>query len=450
MISPREGPGVVDPMPPPLPVRSVFDLSLVDGGLPLAISVAGLVAAVFLGWPRGRLWYRSAGLVVAVATLLPVVAAVVLNVLWRLTPDVLPARLFVWSGVALAAVLAGAVAARRGGWVTRLLVVPAVLLVLVTSGVKVNAIYGYYPTPRPLLGLADPNALDPARVPHRTGTAVAPARWVPPPDLPARGAVLELPISAPVSGFAARPAVVYLPPAALVVGAPRLPVLILVAGQPGSPRDWLTAGRLAAVLDVFAAAHRGLAPIVVVPDATGGTFANPLCVDSSRGAVETYLRRDVPDWIRARFDVHPDPRHWTIGGFSYGGTCALQLAVRAPEVYPAFLDVGGQDEPSLGTRAETVTALFGGDDARFRAVNPADLLRTHRYDGVSGTVVVGSAEGDDVGRAARLVDLARSSGMQVRHLVLPGGHSWAVATAALQLTLPDIAARTNLHPATPR
>lgn len=32
MISPREGPGVADPMPPPLPVLSVLDLSLVDGG----------------------------------------------------------------------------------------------------------------------------------------------------------------------------------------------------------------------------------------------------------------------------------------------------------------------------------------------------------------------------------------------------------------------------------
>ncbi|OLM08614.1 putative esterase [Pseudonocardia sp. Ae505_Ps2] len=434
----------VAPMPPPLPVRSVLDLSLVAGGLPLAISIAGAAAAVFLAWPRGRRWLRPAVLVVAVAVLLPAVAALVLNVLWRPTPDVLPARLFVWSGVAIAAVLAGVVAARRGGRDTRLLVVPAVVLVLATSGVKVNAIYGYYPTPRPLLGLADPNALDPARVPHRTGTAVAPVRWVAPPDLPDRGAVLDLPVPAPVSGFAARPALVYLPPAALVPGAPRLPVLVLVAGQPGAPRDWLTAGRLAAVLDVFAAARRGLAPIVVVPDATGSTFANPLCVDSPRGAVETYLRRDVPDWIRARFDVESDPRHWTIGGFSYGGTCALQLAVRAPEVYPAFLDIGGQDEPSLGTRDQTVRALFGGDDARFRAVNPADLLRARRYDGVSGTVVVGSEEGDDVAKSARLVDLARSSGMQVRHLVLPGGHSWAVATAALQLALPDIAARTGL------
>ncbi|OLL89706.1 hypothetical protein Ae331Ps2_6041c [Pseudonocardia sp. Ae331_Ps2] len=63
---------------------------------------------------------------------------------------------------------------------------------------------------------------------------------------------------------------------------------------------------------------------------------------------------------------------------------------------------------------------------------------------MSGTVVVGSEEGDDVAKSARLVDLARSSGMQVRHLVLPGGHSWAVATAALQLALPDIAARTGL------
>ncbi|MBN9792746.1 MULTISPECIES: alpha/beta hydrolase family protein [unclassified Pseudonocardia] len=436
--------------PPPVPATTPLDLSLVAGTLPLVISVAGVLAAAFLLWPRGPRWWRPALLAVVVAAALPALAAFVLNDLWRPIPDQLPARLFVWSGVALAALLGGVLVLRRGGRAARLLVVPAVLLVLATSGVKVNAIYGYYPTPRQLLGLPEANALDPARIPPRAGGAVTAARWVPPADLPAHGGVARMAIPGTVSRFPARPGVVYLPPAALVRGGPRLPVLVLVAGAPGGPADWLTAGRLAAVLDEFAAAHRGLAPVVVVPDATGGTFDNPLCMDSRRGAAETYLRRDVPDWIRRTFDVDPDPRSWTIGGFSYGGTCALQLAVRAPEVYPAFLDVGGQDQPSLGTREETVGALFGGDDAAFRAADPQELLRTRRYDGVSGTVVVGADEGGDVERARRLAELARTSGMDVRYLVLPGGHSWAVATAALQLALPGVAARGGLVPGPPR
>ena len=37
----------------------------------------------------------------------------------------------------------------------------------------------------------------------------------------------------------------------------------MIGGQPGGPRDWLDAGKLASRLDAFAAAHRGLAPVVV-------------------------------------------------------------------------------------------------------------------------------------------------------------------------------------------
>ena len=47
-------------------------------------------------------------------------------------------------------------------------------------------------------------------------------------------------------------------------------MLILLTGQPGSPQDWPSAGRLAHLMNAFVAAHLGPAVIVVVPDATGG------------------------------------------------------------------------------------------------------------------------------------------------------------------------------------
>ncbi|MGI5127812.1 alpha/beta hydrolase [Pseudonocardia sp. CA-107938] len=430
-------------------MTSLLDLPLLAGGLPLAISLAGLAAAVLLAWPRDRRWWRrEVPLVVGVAVAVAGAAALLLNVVWRPFPDTLPARLFVWSGVAVAAVLACALHLARRGRLFRLLVVPAAVLVLATCGVKINAIYGYYPTPREVLGISAANAVDLAKVPRPASQVVDLPGWRPPADLPQRGGVTEVPIPGTVSGFPARPGIVYLPPAALIAGGPRLPVLVLIAGAPGGPRDWLTAGRLADVMDRFAAAHRGIAPVVVVPDATGERFANPLCMDSRRGNAETYLRRDVPDWIKHTLNVDPDPGRWAIAGFSYGGTCALQLAVRAPEVYLTFLDVGGQDEPSIGTREQTVRELFGGDAARFRAVNPLDLLATRRYDGVSGTVVVGSDEGADVPRAQRLTEIATAAGMRIRYLVLPGGHSWTVATAGLQLALPDIAGRAGIPPST--
>ncbi|MFC8936215.1 alpha/beta hydrolase-fold protein [Rhodococcus sp. NPDC057135] len=38
--------------------------------------------------------------------------------------------------------------------------------------------------------------------------------------------------------------------------------------------------------------------------------------------------------MQANLQVNPDPRAWAIGGLSYGGTCALQLATNYPQIFP--------------------------------------------------------------------------------------------------------------------
>ena len=125
------------------------------------------------------------------------------------------------------------------------------------------------------------------------------------------------------SQFSARPANIYLPPAALSEKPPALPVFVLLAGQPGSPDRLFTAGSIPAMMDAYAAQHDGLAPVVVSPDQNGSSFHNSLCVDSPvYGKAETYLSRDVPAWIRANLPVASQPRLWAIGGFSQGGTCS--------------------------------------------------------------------------------------------------------------------------------
>ena len=85
-------------------------------------------------------------------------------------------------------------------------------------------------------------------------------------------------------------------------------------------------------------------------------------MDSSLGQVDTYLSQDVPAAIKSQLRVDPDPKHWVFGGFSYGGTCALQMATNHPEEFPNFIDISGEREPTLGTHAQTVNTAFGGDE----------------------------------------------------------------------------------------
>jgi S-formylglutathione hydrolase FrmB len=430
-----------------LSASTLLDAPLIAGPLPTAISAVGAAGAVYILARRGvRWWTRAVPIGLLVGVSVAGLAAVVVAV-FRPFPDLLPVRMLIWTGVAAAgSSLAWAnMRARRR---RQVLAVLALLAVLATSGVKANAFYGYRPTLAAALGLPAANEIDLSSLPRTEQPLVAPtgmptaAAWHRPPDMPTTGKISKVQIPGRTSGFPARPAWIYLAPAYLSSSRPRLPVLVLIAGQPGGPEDWLLAGRLAEVADRFAAAHDGLAPVIIMPDATGSSFGNPMCLDSRLGQAESYLATDVPGWAAANLQVDPEQR--AIGGFSFGGTCALQLAVRRPDVYPTFLDISGQAEPTLGDHAHTVRAAFGGDEDAFRRVNPLDELRRATYPRCAGVFDVGRDDPDFRAQAKEMVRAARAAGMAASLAELPGAHSWSMASEALSRALPWISARTGL------
>ncbi|MCE0763715.1 esterase family protein [Pseudonocardia kujensis] len=424
----------------------LLDAPLIAGPLPTTVTVVGAVAGVALLVGRGRRWWLWSVPVAAMAGAVAVGLVLLVMAVFRPFPDPLPPRVLVWIGVVVAAFALAAPTLRRRWWRAGTAVLAA-LLVLATGAIKVNAVYGYRPTLNAALGLPFSNQVDLADVPAAPLLAASPAgplasAWTPPADMPRRGRISEVTVPGTVSGFAARPAWVYLPPAYLTSPRPRLPVLELVAGQPGGPEDWLLAGRLAEVMDSFAAAHAGLAPVVVVPDATGSDLANTLCLDSRLGNAETYLARDVPDWAAANLQVAPGPL--AIGGFSFGGTCALQLALRHPDTFPTFLDVSGQAEPTLGDRPSTVAAAFGGDDGAFDQVTPLSELRRRTYPALHGTLIVGRDDDTYRPQAEQVAAASRAAGATLALVELPAGHSWSLASQALGAALPWLAGRLGI------
>ena len=82
--------------------------------------------------------------------------------------------------------------------------------------------------------------------------------WTPPAHMPSVGTIGTPSPAVPNtnSDFPARPAQLYLPPAALVNHPPRLPLVIMMMGQPGDP----DASFIGQVLDEYAARNGGLAP----------------------------------------------------------------------------------------------------------------------------------------------------------------------------------------------
>ncbi|MEE2058792.1 alpha/beta hydrolase [Rhodococcus artemisiae] len=430
--------GIADP---------VLDLPLTTSAAAITFTVAAVAGLGVLAIRRSRRWLLLLPVLGLCALAVTVIAAVVVEKLWRPFPDRLPTTVYVWAGLALLAL-----ALLAGRWFCRdrkdrhvlagCGLIAAWLVVTVAAAAQINAVYDEYPTVRAALGVSDYRTVpfdELARV-----ETVPSDTWSPPPDMPSTGAVTTTPIPGATSEFEARAANIYLPPAYFADPRPELPVLVLLAGQPGSTEDWLVGGRLTQTMDAFAAEHSGLTPIVVLADGTGSEFANPMCVDSRLGNVATYLSVDVPEWVRSNLQVDADPRAWAIGGLSYGGTCALQLATLRPDVYPTFLDISGQAEPTLGDRDQTIDELFGGDEAAYARIDPADLLAHERFPDSAGAFVVGLDDTEYRSGVEQLAAAAKAAGMDVHLTEVPGGHSFEVWSAGLEKELPWLSQRLGL------
>lgn len=435
-------------------LHGLESLTLTQGPLHVLLlsgAVAGLCQLLLVR--RDRLWWTVWVPIAVVAATLPAVAFRQWVIDAKPWPDGLPVGVAAWGAAGLLgpALLVVGWAGRR--WRIRMLGCVTAVLAVLGSADAIDTVYGAYPTVATALQLPPANTVAAAAALHRDVLpTVAPAatagplwqRWTPPPGMPNHGVVTQVHIPATHSGFSARDAWVYLPPAYLTPHRPLLPVLMMVSGEPGSPRDWLDGGLLAQQMDRWAVAHAGLAPVVVMPDGLGALTANPLCMDSALGRADTYLARDVPDWIRSSLQVDPLTAHWAVGGLSAGGTCALQLAVAHPRLFPTFLDESGQREPTLGGHARTVTATFGGNEAAFDAVDPLHELARQRYPGSAGVVLVGTQDTDYRPQARVVAAAARAAGMSIAYVELPGSHSWPFWRAAFGRELPWLAARMGL------
>lgn len=428
-----------------------MDIPLTSGAFPAVALGLGVLSLVWLGWGRGRHLTRVLPVAVACAAVLTLLLYVLAEVVFSWWNAALPRYLYIYSFLAI---LAEFLAVRR--FLTarklseRILPVLAAGLVLVAVSAGVNSAFGQYPT---LAALFIPPGATSGNLPTRAPATPPPApvtegTWEPPEDLPGQGSVYSVTIPESGSGYTSNPALVYLPPAYLASApAQNLPVLVLLHGQPGSPSDWFTGGQLAQVMDSYAAKHHGLAPVVVVPDLSeAGAAKWPLCLDSDAGRSATYLAVDLPAWVRANLAAGlTDARQWAVAGYSYGGTCSAQLAVNFPQVYPTFVDIAGEREPTVpGGRDELVKDYFGGDQAAFAAQNALDVLKGKSFPDSAGIVVVGRDDSVYAPQGRQVYDAAKAAGMDVQFQQVDGGHSWTVWKAGLANNLDWLGQRMGL------
>ena len=445
--------------------------SLIHGWLPAAVQA--ITAVVLAGAIGGRsrrwrvLWLPALGAAGAV----PAVWAQRYLGSLGVAGDPAPPLLWVWiaaTGLAAGVVVLGW---RGAKWRRRGAAVVAVPLCVLCTALTLNLWVGYLPTVATawdqFKGDPLPDEIDRVPVPRaRQGSARPPT-----------GVVAPIAIPANASKFAHRREFVYLPPSWFVSNPPpRLPTVMMIGTALNTPADWIRAGDAIRSIDDFASAHGGNAPVLVFVDATGAFNNDTECVDGPRGNAADHLTKDVVPYMISNFGVSADPANWGIAGFSMGGTCAVDLTVMHPNLFSAFVDIAGDAGPNLGTRAQTIANLFGGNANAYKAFDPTTVIAGHqRYKGIYGwfdvpgtpraehryvtsagigSVAVGAhdpianPEGQDFA-ANSLCTAGSAHGIRCAVVTQPGRHDWPFAAQSFAAALPWLAGRLST-PGVPR
>lgn len=406
----------------------IWQLPIIDGAVPIvayAIALAFLAIVLVRRWGRRSLLWGTLGAIAGGA--IGVVLVVVVDRLHLFGPAPLPVFVVQWVAGALAAsgLALGAMVGARV-W-RRIVSVIAVLVFLVVAAVGVNAAFGLNPTLGTLFGISGYDPIDlPAAGPTAGAAPSVPLAqsFVPPAGMPAKGSRGVQVIPATASEFRARPAGIYLPPAALVPNAPALPLVIMMMGHPGNPDPTAVSD----ALDQFASRNHGLAPIVVVADQVGAAVSDTACADSATyGRARTYVTHDVVAWAKAHLNIIQDPAYWTIAGYSNGGGCAISFGADYPSLWKNILDISGEPFPGSEQIANITKRVFGGDARAFEASKPVNIMAAApagTYAGMKAVFTVGGNDPAYIAHVDTVASAAQKGGMTVTRSVIPGvGHT---------------------------
>jgi len=262
-----------------------------------------------------------------------------------------------------------------------------------------------------------------------------------------KGLVLPVPIP-DATDSRSHNALVYLPPQYFdrAYANRAFPVFELLGGYPGTPHGWTGPLDVQQIADKEIAAGRAVPFVAVMPNSNYMPHHDGECINAVGGdQFETTLTVNVRQAMERDFRVSSDRSSWAVAGVSAGGFCALNIAIRHPEMFAAAVSMSGYDHPYIDW---TTGALFGhsvaardANDPLWRlthlpAPNLALLLASSRQD------VTTHVEANQLAAAARpptRVDL----------LTVPrGGHNFHV-WVAMEPTVYDWLSRIVAAPLAP-
>ena len=215
----------------------------------------------------------------------------------------------------------------------------------VTAGVfVVNDYYGYYQSWSQMSADLSGNYSTPGATPaaDRTVARVGSGR-VQSIDLPGPRSTIN------------RTGLVYLPPQYFQTryAHTQFPAVELLHGTPGSPSSWLVHLQIASVMNQLIT-KRLIGPMILVMPTISAGHDYQECVNAPGALDDTYVTQDVRTDIQAHYRVSAIAAEWGIAGYSSGGYCAANLALRHPTDFGASGIMDGYFRPQDGPAARAL------------------------------------------------------------------------------------------------
>ncbi|HEX2894110.1 MAG TPA: alpha/beta hydrolase-fold protein [Marmoricola sp.] len=153
---------------------------------------------------------------------------------------------------------------------------------------------------------------------------------------------------------------VQLPPGytSAAASADRYPVIEAFHGYPSNPLNLVKIFHLGQAVAARAQAHELHPSIVVMPQIEIPKGVDTEGVNGGPGQpqIDTWLTRDVPEWVGQNFRVIANRNAWATFGYSAGGFVAAMATTLHPAQYGAGIVMGGYFRPQFGPFYEPFTS----------------------------------------------------------------------------------------------
>ncbi|ANZ17625.1 alpha/beta hydrolase-fold protein [Streptomyces noursei] len=222
---------------------------------------------------------------------------------------------------------------------------------------------------------------------------------------------------------AINPGFVYLPPQYFQqqFHRQRFPVMVVISGYPGGIMNLAQHLQIPQNAGQLIAQGKMQPTVIVMVRPTIAPPRDTECVDVPGGPqAETFFTKDLPDAMKSAYRVGHDPSAWGAFGYSSGGTCSLQLAMRNPKAYTSAVSLSGdyaiKDDLTTGS-------LFGPGPTGAQHQREHDLLwRLQNLPSPQVSVLVASSrQGEsDYGDTMKFIHAVKPP-MRVDSIILPHG-----------------------------